>query len=138
MTRAMVTKAAVAAALLASAACGSTVGGPNDNPSGAQSGSGAGSGTGTGTGTGGATATTGTQSAGTQSAGTQSTGTQSTGTSMQTGFVAHEWGTFTSVQSSTGETMVGMAHEDEPLPQFVWGRSDFAAGACQNCAKQLE
>ncbi len=38
--------------------------------------------------------------------------------------VAHEWGTFTSMQSSLGETMDGMAHEDEPLPKFVHGRAD--------------
>lgn len=33
--------------------------------------------------------------------------------------VVHEWGTFTSVQSSVGETMVGMHRVDEPLPSFV-------------------
>jgi len=40
----------------------------------------------------------------------------------QTSYVAHEWGTFTSVQSSAGETMQGLHHEEEPLPGFVHSR----------------
>jgi len=35
------------------------------------------------------------------------------------GYIAHEWGTFTSVQDSDGNTLVGLHHEDEPLPEFV-------------------
>lgn len=38
------------------------------------------------------------------------------------GLVAHEWGTFTSVQGSDGVTLEGLHHEDEPLPPFVHGR----------------
>lgn len=34
-------------------------------------------------------------------------------------FVVHEWGTFTSVQSSQGNTLTRMYQEDEPLPAFV-------------------
>jgi len=78
-------------------------------------GSGSGKGTGTGAGTG--------------------TGSTSTGMNLG-GLVAHEWGTYTSVQSSIGETMDGMAHEDEALPSFVHGRSGTAKGDCN--AKQLE
>jgi hypothetical protein len=37
--------------------------------------------------------------------------------------VVHEWGTFTSVGSSTGVLMEGLHHEEEPLPLFVHGRS---------------
>ena len=35
------------------------------------------------------------------------------------GFVVHEWGTFTSVQTSEGVTLGRMYEEDEPLPGFV-------------------
>ena len=42
------------------------------------------------------------------------------------GFVAHEWGTFTSVQSAAGQTLEGLHHEDEPLPAFVHGRDAIA------------
>lgn len=37
-------------------------------------------------------------------------------------FVVHEWGTFTSMQTSEGKTLDGMHHEDEPLPSFVHSR----------------
>lgn len=33
----------------------------------------------------------------------------------------HEWGTFTSLVGSNGITQNGMYHEDEPLPDFVYG-----------------
>ncbi|MEZ4269287.1 MAG: hypothetical protein R3F39_23260 [Myxococcota bacterium] len=36
--------------------------------------------------------------------------------------IAHEWGTFTSLQGSDGVTLEGLHHEDEPLPPFVHGR----------------
>ena len=36
-------------------------------------------------------------------------------------FEAHEWGTFTSLVGSNGETQTGMYHEDEVLPDFVHG-----------------
>lgn len=39
------------------------------------------------------------------------------------GFIAHEWGTLTSVQGSDGKPMYGMHHEEEPLPAFVQGRA---------------
>jgi hypothetical protein len=38
------------------------------------------------------------------------------------GLIAHEWGTWTSVQSSTGETLWGLHHEEEALPGFVYAR----------------
>jgi hypothetical protein len=78
------------------------------------------------------------------SATTTTTTTSTSGHSTASGvqptseLVAHEWGTFTSVQSSIGETMEGMAHEDEPLPKFVHGRSDTAEGKCAPMKKQLE
>ena len=34
-------------------------------------------------------------------------------------FVVHEWGTFTAVQSSEGEYLEGLHHEEEALPPFV-------------------
>ena len=36
--------------------------------------------------------------------------------------VVHEWGTFTSMQTSAGVTLEGMHHEDEALPGFVHAR----------------
>lgn len=36
--------------------------------------------------------------------------------------IAHEWGTFTSLQGSDGRNMDGMHHEEERLPNFVIGR----------------
>lgn len=38
------------------------------------------------------------------------------------GFVVHEWGTFTSVQDSTGKSQPGLHHEDEELPAWVYRR----------------
>jgi hypothetical protein len=38
----------------------------------------------------------------------------------------HEWGTFTSVNSSTGTLMEGLHHEEETLPPFVYGRAQLA------------
>lgn len=49
-------------------------------------------------------------------------------------FVVHEWGTFTSMQSSAGKTLEGMHHEEEALPQFVYGRN---GGTTQN-PKEME
>ncbi len=34
-------------------------------------------------------------------------------------FVVHEWGTFTAVQTSEGEYLEGLHHEEEALPDFV-------------------
>ena len=34
-------------------------------------------------------------------------------------FIAHEWGTFTSVQGSDGMILEGLQHEQESLPEFV-------------------
>jgi hypothetical protein len=39
------------------------------------------------------------------------------------GLIVHEWGTFTSVGSSTGALLEGLHHEEEALPAFVHGRS---------------
>jgi len=38
-------------------------------------------------------------------------------------YVAHEWGTFTSMQGSDGVTLEGLQHEEEALPDFVYSRS---------------
>src|SRR5690349_7153293 len=38
----------------------------------------------------------------------------------------HEWGTFTSVQSSLGKQMQGLHHTDELLPSFVHARDVLA------------
>lgn len=40
------------------------------------------------------------------------------------GLIAHEWGTFTSMQGSDGVALLGMHHEEEPLPEFVVSRSN--------------
>jgi len=39
--------------------------------------------------------------------------------------VVHEWGTFTSLQNETGETIGGINTDDEPVPAFVHHISDF-------------
>ena len=41
--------------------------------------------------------------------------------------VAHEWGTFTSLQDSDGHSVEGVHHEDEVLPEFVHGRNEVLA-----------
>ena len=38
-------------------------------------------------------------------------------------FRVHEWGTFTSVVRSTGFELEGLHHEEERLPEFVYGRA---------------
>lgn len=35
-------------------------------------------------------------------------------------FTVHEWGTFTSLAGSNGVQLVGLTHDDEPLPKFVY------------------
>ncbi len=42
----------------------------------------------------------------------------------------HEWGTFTSVQSPAGDDMLGLHHEEEPLPGFVHGRGTCWGAKC--------
>jgi hypothetical protein len=42
--------------------------------------------------------------------------------SAQPGLIAHEWGTFTSLQDSEGHAREGLYHEDELLPDFVHSR----------------
>ncbi len=37
--------------------------------------------------------------------------------------IVHEWGTFTSVQSSSGVSFAGLHHEDEALPYWVYRRN---------------
>lgn len=49
-------------------------------------------------------------------------------TDVPKGFVAHEWGTFTSVVGSNGALLDGMHHEEEVLPAFVYGRAPAMAG----------
>ena len=43
-------------------------------------------------------------------------------TTASPGLVAHEWGTFTSLQDDEGRVVEGMHHEEEGLPSFVHGR----------------
>jgi hypothetical protein len=54
-----------------------------------------------------------------------STGSGNPGTPSQP-LTVHEWGTFTSVNSSAGSLMEGMHHEEEALPAFVYGRGKLA------------
>jgi hypothetical protein len=42
--------------------------------------------------------------------------------SASAAFVAHEWGTFTSLQGSDGVPLEGLEIEDDPLPEFVHSR----------------
>lgn len=44
------------------------------------------------------------------------------GLAAPTPFVAHEWGTFTSLVDSRGQILEGLQHEDEALPDFVHSR----------------
>jgi hypothetical protein len=39
--------------------------------------------------------------------------------------VVHEWGTFTSLQDETGQELVGINIDDEPVPEFVHNLSPF-------------
>ena len=48
------------------------------------------------------------------------------GLCAENGFVAHEWGTFTSLQGADGKVLDGMYHEEEALPDFVHGRCKLA------------
>lgn len=45
----------------------------------------------------------------------------------ESGFTAHEWGTFTSVEGSDGIALEGLQHEEEGLPSFVYSRSKVRA-----------
>ena len=40
------------------------------------------------------------------------------------GFIAHEWGTFTSMQGADGVGLEGLQHEEERLPDFVYSRTE--------------
>jgi hypothetical protein len=46
--------------------------------------------------------------------------------SFAANFTVHEWGTFTSLQDSRGKLLNGIYHEDEALPDFVYGRDQFS------------
>jgi len=50
----------------------------------------------------------------------------------QSKFVAHEWGTFTTIQSSNGKVLSGMG--GETLPKFVY---DMNLRACKTCYKGM-
>ena len=39
------------------------------------------------------------------------------------GFVVHEWGTDTIVVGSDGSQLLGLQHEEEDLPGFVYDRT---------------
>ncbi len=55
------------------------------------------------------------------------------------GLTVHEWGTFTSVNSSAGALMEGLHHEEEALPTFVYGRGTLGGGAMPDAGmKSLE
>jgi hypothetical protein len=43
-------------------------------------------------------------------------------------FVVHEWGTFTTVSGSNGTVLVGLHHDEEALPKFVYHRSRMEKG----------
>lgn len=45
-------------------------------------------------------------------------------------YVAHEWGTFTSLQGSDGVDRIGLHHGDETLPRFVHCPLGFSYGRC--------
>jgi hypothetical protein len=45
-------------------------------------------------------------------------------------FVAHEWGTFTSLQGSDGANLPGLHYGDERLPGFVYCPLGFSYGGC--------
>ena len=40
--------------------------------------------------------------------------------------VVHEWGTYTSLQGSNGIALEGLHHEEEIVPDFVYGRDQFS------------
>jgi len=40
-------------------------------------------------------------------------------TSAQEKWTIHEWGTFTSLQNESGDTLSGVNTDDEPVPDFV-------------------
>lgn len=58
--------------------------------------------------------------------------------------ILHEWGTFTSVQGSDGSTQDGLQHEEEALPDFVYGREKLAnhqknsEGLPEPCNQKME
>lgn len=52
--------------------------------------------------------------------------------SMAAGLVAHEWGTFTSLQGSNGRVLEGLHHEEENLPDFVHSLEKLSAPRMQN------
>ena len=43
-------------------------------------------------------------------------------------FVAHEWGTFTTLAGSDGVLLPGLYHEEEQLPYFVYYQPGFTYG----------
>lgn len=50
------------------------------------------------------------------------------GVQDQNAIVVHEWGTFTSMFGSTGQSLEGLHHEEEALPSFVHARSADTVG----------
>lgn len=60
------------------------------------------------------------------------------------GLIVHEWGTFTSVQGSDGTSLDGLQHEEEALPDFVYGRDKLAnhqkmaEGLPEPCNQKME
>lgn len=53
-------------------------------------------------------------------------------------YIAHEWGTFTSLQASNGIDQIGMHHGDEELPRFVHCPLGFNYGRCLSLLKPDE
>lgn len=66
--------------------------------------------------------------------GGKETSTPANSAGVRPSLVVHEWGTFTSVQSSVGQTLEGLHHEEERLPAFVYGRNGGAAPQSQSLA----
>jgi hypothetical protein len=42
--------------------------------------------------------------------------------------VVHEWGTFTTLSGSNGTQLVGLTHDEEALPKFVYRRDALEKG----------
>src|SRR5579872_3742759 len=62
-------------------------------------------------------------------------------------FVAHEWGTFTTLAGSDGVLLPGLYHEEESLPYFVYHQPGFVQGGyiskglyldCANATLKME
>lgn len=60
----------------------------------------------------------------------QGTGDRLRASLKENQYVAHEWGTFSSLQGSDGTNQMGLHHGDETLPRFVHCPLGFSYGRC--------